>query len=185
MAYPIFPLERLERYLTGSRGSWVLPAVTRIHLPSRSLLPVKNLTTSATMASGSGNLPFPVPQAKSPVSGSMNIYPRFARHAMFSWKMGFSYMFTFIEGANITGDLVDMTTVVRMSSAIPALIFPITFAVAGAIKIKSAHCARLICLTPTTFLSGNISVTTSFSERVSSVRGVTNFWALSVITTIT
>ncbi len=47
--------------------------------------------------------------------------------------MGFSYMWTFIDGAISTGAVVASRIVVRRSSAIPEAILPMMLAVAGAI----------------------------------------------------
>ena len=75
---------------------------------------------------------------------------------------GFSYIFVFIAGAITTGALVAMTVVESMSSAIPFAIFPITFAVAGAIKKISAFFAKDICSISQFVTGSNISTATGF-----------------------
>ena len=94
----------------------------------------------------SANFPFPSsPQARTPDAGSINSYPNFFNLFIFSWTIGFSYIFVFIAGAKITLALVAIMVVDNMSSAIPFAIFPIIFAVAGATKKTSALFAKEIC----------------------------------------
>ena len=73
IAYPIFPLDRLPIYLTGSIFSCVPPAVTRTVLPTNLPVPSRECNSSVnqlTMSSGDGSLPTPVtPQASQPASG--------------------------------------------------------------------------------------------------------------------
>ena len=56
-------------------------------------------------------------------------------------------MFTFMAGQMRIRDLTAINTVVRRSSAIPLAIFPITFAVAGAITARSGRSAKEMCST--------------------------------------
>ena len=69
-------------------------------------------------------------------------------------------MLVFIAGAISTFPVVAITVVVNISSAIPFATFPITLAVAGAIKNTSAFFANDICSTSQVFGSSNISLTT-------------------------
>jgi len=68
---------------------------------------------------------------------------------IFSFKIGFSYMFTFIAKAKNTGFLTETAEriVVSISSAIPFATLPIILYVAGAIKTISAQSASEICST--------------------------------------
>lgn len=67
MAIPIFPLERLPIYLTGSMGSIVPPAVTRTVLPSRSRRGYSASMTACSMTEGAASRPSPTsPQASIP-----------------------------------------------------------------------------------------------------------------------
>ncbi len=59
--------------------------------------------------------------------------------------MGFSYISLSIAGAIRTGHLAERTIVVKTSSPTPAAIFPIIFAVAGAIRNRSADFTSSIC----------------------------------------
>ena len=60
-----------------------------------------------------------MPQARSPVPGSMTRTPRWRRISRFAWVAGCCHMFTFIAGATSTGAVVARYMVVRKSSAIP------------------------------------------------------------------
>ncbi len=67
-----------------------------------------------------------------------------------------------------------MTTVDSMSSAMPPRIFPMMFAVAGAIRRRWARCAREMCPISDSEIRLNRSMTTGFLESVWRVRGVMN-----------
>src|SRR5699024_6451486 len=97
--------------------------------------------------------------------------------------MGFSYILTFMAGANTIFAFDAIIVVVSMSSAIPDATFPMTLAVAGAISIMSAFSARATC--PTFHASGvaKVSVTTGFFDRVRNVSGLTNSQAFFVMMT--
>ena len=104
---------------------------------------------------------------------------------MFLWVIGFLYILVFIAGEIITGHVAAITVVVSMSSAIPALIFPITFAVAGAIINISANFASETCSTLNSKLRSNVSTMHRFPVSVSNVIGLIKFVAFSVIITYT
>ena len=161
IAYPILPLDLFVKYLTGSILSIVGPAVIIIFLPTKSFSYCSKLTTLSTITSGDASFPLPVsPHASLPLSGSTKLYPYSFNVDIFLCIIGFSYMFVFIAGAISTLAFVAATVVVSISSQIPFAIFPITFAVDGATKNKSAFFARDICSTSHVFGSWNISLTT-------------------------
>ena len=91
-------------------------------------------------------------------------------------------MFTFMAGQMRIGDLTAINTVVRRSSAIPLAIFPITFAVAGAMTARSGRSAKEMCSTDGKCRSAHISSWTGFPLKVARVMGVTKFVAARVIT---
>ncbi len=69
MANPIFPEEWLETKRTGSMGSTVGPAVTRIRSSARSL-GVRTISRASRISSGAAILPRPTtPHASSPGTG--------------------------------------------------------------------------------------------------------------------
>ncbi len=73
--------------------------------------------------------------------------------------MEFSNICTFIEGAIYIGHVAGRTVVVTISSAIPPASFPITLAVAGAIRMRSAPEPRDTC--------GTITSSSGFSSKTS------------------
>ena len=160
---PILPDERFPIYLTGSIGSSVPPAVTIIFFPLKIVFPTKNFSISAKISIGSGKRPFPiVPQAKFPDAGSKISTPRAFNIAKFACVAGFSYIFVFIDGQSKIFLSKAKIVVVSKSSAIPCAIFAKKLAVAGAITIKSAKFAKLICATLKFAASANISTDTAF-----------------------
>ena len=64
-----------------------------------------------------------------------------------------------------------ITVVVSISSAIPDASFPITFALAGAIKTTFAFCAAETCSTLYSKFLSNVSIRHLCFDNVSSVRG--------------
>ena len=135
MAYPIFPLDLLPIYLTGSIFSCVPPAVTRTVLPANLPVPSRECNSSVnqlTISSGAGSLPTPVtPQASQPASGCIIWYPKDDKSFKFLCTIGLLNISVFIAGHKNLGAGVAIIVVVSISSAIPARILPITLAVAG------------------------------------------------------
>ena len=104
---------------------------------------------------------------------------------MLSLTTGFSYILVFIAGATIFVHLQARTVVVSISSAIPLAIFPITLAVAGAIKTTSASFASEICFTSNSKSRSKVSTRHLLEVSVSNTIGLMNFVAFSVIITRT
>jgi len=75
-------------------------------------------------------------------------------------------MFTFMAGQMRTGALVAMTVVVSRSSAIPPAILPITLAVAGASRTRSALSASDTCPISHSPVSWKVSTATALPVRV-------------------
>ena len=175
MAKPCLPEERLAMTRTGSIGSWVGPAVTRMCLPFSATKSVRpepvegpscfapagdkgSPSTSSgrtergapicfNISTGSGSLPGPYsPHAIGPSSGSSTITPRARRVATLAWVASWSHMRTFIAGTATTGLSVASSKVVARSSAIPAAILASRSAVAGQTSTRSA--ARLNWMWP-------------------------------------
>ena len=93
-------------------------------------------------------------------------------------------MFTFMAGAMTSGAVVASAVVVSKSSARPLASFAITLAVHGAMRNKSASCAKEMWWMGSDGLSNNPTPTGScVSER--KVSGPTNSVACSVMTTFT
>ena len=89
----------------------------------------------------------------------------------------------FIAGATITGARVASTVVDSMSSAIPQAILARMFAVAGAMRNRSARLASAMCSTSHVAGRSNVSTATGWPESVSNVSGVTKRQAFFVMTT--
>ena len=81
--------------------------------------------------------------------------------------------------------MVASTVVESMSSAMPAAIFAMMFAVAGAITKTSASFASATCSTFQYSGARKVSVTTWFAESVWNVSGETNSVAFRVMITWT
>ena len=111
--------------------------------------------------------------------------PRSFKTARFFCVASSLYMTVFMAGQTIRMASVAIKDVVSISSATPPAIFAITLAVAGAMTYTPAHLASETCSTSKWGLGANISPMTAFFERVSNVRGDTNSFACSVITTFT
>ena len=84
----------------------------------------------------------------------------------------------------MTGQVTAKRVVVRALSAIPAASFAMVLAVAGAIMAASAFWASSMCFTEVS-VSKYRSDKTGFSDNTSKVVMPTNFFALSVIMTVT
>ena len=80
-------------------------------------------------------------------AGPTKCTPRAFSSRQFSWVISAVHMPVFIAGATSTGALVARTVVESMSSAMPFAILPMMFAVAGAIRNRSARLASAICST--------------------------------------
>ncbi len=136
------PLERLVRTRTGSIGSEVGPAVTRIFLPASGApeTPARASMMASKMAGGSARRPGPnSPQAIGPSSGPTKRTPSPCRVFRFRWVAAFSHIRTFIAGAISTGLSVASRVVEARSSARPLAALAIRSAVAGATTIRSAE----------------------------------------------
>ena len=94
-------------------------------------------------------------------------------------------MCTFMAGATTTGARVTSSTVVSRSSAIPCASLASRLAVAGAISIKSAVSASVMCPISDSWVRSNVSVETGLPDRVCKVSGVMNSCAFLVITPLT
>ena len=82
-----------------------------------------------------------------------------------------------MAGATSVLQVHAMTVVVSISSAIPFAIFPIAFAVAGAIKTKSASFASATCSTENSKFRSNVSIRHLLPVSVSKVVAVIKFVA--------
>ena len=102
---------------------------------------------------------------------------------MFATVAGLSHISVCMAGATTTGAVVVSTVAVRRSSAIPAAIFAIVFAVAGAMMTRSASWPMRTWLTWST--KSKTSVVTGRPESASKVGAPTNSRALGVGTTVT
>ena len=94
-------------------------------------------------------------------------------------------MLVFMAGAITFGALQARMVVVSMSSAMPAAIFPMTLAVAGATMKTSALAARDTCPTLNSKLRSKVSTMHLLPVSVSKVTGVINWQALRVMMTCT
>src|SRR5437016_620303 len=84
IANPMRPLERLPMYRTGSRSSYVGPAVTSTRRPRSGPSGRSTDSAAATISSGSARRPLPIhPHARYPSPGSTNRTPRAARVSRF------------------------------------------------------------------------------------------------------
>ena len=170
---------------TGSTASRVGPAVTSTRSPAISCGASARRTASNSTA-GAGSRPRPVsPQASRPLSGSSTVTPKRRSVSRLRCVMGLSYIPVFIAGATSLGQRAASSVVVSISSAIPAAIFAITFAVAGATMNTSAFFASDTCSTLYSKLRSNVSIATRLLTSVSKVSGVTNCAAFPVIMTCT
>ena len=111
--------------------------------------------------------------------------PYLERRSILCWVKGFSYMAVFMAGAMIFGALLASTVVVSMSSAMPWANFAITFAVAGAIIIRSAFLAKATCSTLNSKLRSKVSTIHLCPVRDSKVIGFIKLRAFSVMMTRT
>src|SRR3984957_7445136 len=175
MAYPCFPEDSLERYLTGSRGSWVGPAVTRAFNPLRGRSPKRFSRIAAQIRGGSVILPKPLsPQARSPSSGPMKETPLSLKRATLAFVAGCCHIATFIAGAIKRGAFVVRSVVEAKSSARPWATLAIISALAGATTTRSASRARRICPISISSVRENKSEYTGSPERAAQERGVIN-----------
>ena len=94
-------------------------------------------------------------------------------------------MLVFMAGAITFGALQARMVVVSMSSAMPAAIFPMTLAVAGATMKTSALAANDTCPTLNSKLRSKVSTMHLLPVSVSKVTGVINWQALRVMMTCT
>ena len=94
-------------------------------------------------------------------------------------------MFLFIAGAMTSGHVMLRTTVLRMSSAMPWAIFPMTFAVQGAMSITLALSDERDVPRACLFRPQRVIDDHRPSGKVLKVSGPTNSWAQAVITTVT
>src|SRR5580692_1683424 len=191
-AYPILPLDRLDRYRTGSIFSRVGPAVINTVSPTNSCDAPSASNVAATIASFSARRPGPVmPQARYPVPGSTILTPRFFRISRFACVAGLSHMLTFMAGATTTGAVVARNRVPRKSLAMPWANLARTSAVAGTTSSASIDCATAMCSTAESIFgcsaepAPNMSVMTFSPESAAKVRGRINSWAARVMTTCT
>ena len=127
-------------------ASCVGPAVMSTCLPAM-VLGVSAYSAAATRTSISCIRPLPVvPQANSPLAASsMVMLLQRDSSSMAFCVAGDSYMLVFIAGAITTGFRIAAKVVVSASSAMPLAILQSTFAVAGAMIIRSAHSGREMC----------------------------------------
>ena len=149
-------------------------------------LPESKSIAACAMTCTSSSLPAPLsPQARWPVAGATMRTPREASTERLCCVAGFSHMPVFMAGATSTGARVASTVVESMSSAIPQAILARMFAVAGAMRNKSARLASATCSTSHVAGRSNVSHATGWPERVSKVSGATKRPAFFVITTYT
>ena len=184
-ANPIFPELRFVRYRTGSIASRVGPAVTTTRRPA-SGPPGGAADKASTMSVGSSIRPAPVsPQAWSPSPGPRNVTPRAMSRSTLSRVAGFAHMTRFIAGARTTGASDARHSVVSRVSAIPAASRAIRSAVAGAMRMTSAHLASSMCPIAASASVSQRSVRTGRPDTAWKVSGVTKCVAASVMTTCT
>ena len=139
-----------------------------------------------TMSMGSAILPLPTsPQARRPSTESIMVTPRSFKMLIFCWTASLSYIFVFMAGQTTLGAFDAIYVVESISSAMPLANLPMTFAVAGATKNKSAFFARDTCFTSNSSTLLKVSVTTALFDKVSKERGAINSQALSVMMTST
>jgi len=103
---------------------------------------------------------------------------------MFLRTETFSYMFVFIDGQIMTGQVTARRKVLSASSAIPPASFPIIFAVAGATTTASASFAHSMCLIEELPPFSKRSVHTGLPERASNVSEPTKAEAFFVMMTL-
>ncbi len=104
---------------------------------------------------------------------------------MFLWSRGLRYMRSFMAGAIRSGQSIAIRADVKASSAMPAAILPMMFAVAGATRARSRPSVISMCPMVAWSLLENSSYRTGLRESVSKVSRDTNFSALAVIATRT
>ena len=145
-ATPCLPDEKLPINLAASIGSLVPPAVTTTRLPLSG--PPSEANDVSNISSGSASLPAPESSPVSrPTAGHTMVTPLLSRVSIFATVALFSHISVCIAGATTTGHVAAKTVVVSRSSAIPALIFAMKDAVAGATTIRSADLAKAMCFT--------------------------------------
>ena len=125
---------------TLSIGSRVPPAVTSTPTPDQ-VGGVSSASQTAISCAGSGSRPIPYSPCdpSSPSAGGMTVTPRLERSWRFAWVAGCRYMRLFIAGATATGHAAASAAVVSRLSAWPLASLAIVFALAGAIKNRSAR----------------------------------------------
>ena len=190
-ATPMRPLERLPMKRTGSMGSAVPPAVTRMRRPSRSRRrpPIGSTiasTTASRMAAGSARRPRPdAPDASSPTAGSTMRYPNPRSRSTLARVAGCAYISPSIAGATTTGARAARQVIVITSSASPPAMAASQRAVAGATTMASARSPAATWAMRWSGRSASGSRTTGRRLRVSNVRGPTKCVDASVMRTCT
>ena len=170
---------------TGSMASWVPPAVTITRSPPRGRPGRSSAHAAAAMSSTGASLPEPTsPQASRPLSGPTSSTPRPIRRATFSRVTSAVHMPVFMAGATRMGAFVASKVVDRRSSAMPAAIFAMTFAVAGATSTRSASWASEMWWIGSSGSSKSPMATRS-PVRARKVVGPTKRAACSVMRTLT
>ena len=159
------------------------PVVTRTRDPLSIPLP-RLRCTLARISSGSARRPIPESDpVRRPIAGSIISIPRCLRVLMFAIVAAFCHISVCIAGATSTGQVAASTVEVNKSSAIPAAIFAINDAVAGATTMQSAFFEIAMCLTCSTSVYRSGSTTsTGFFESASSVTFPMKRWAFMVVT---
>ncbi len=128
---------------TLSIGSRVPPAVTSARTPDH-VAGVSSDSHTASSSAGSGSRPMPYSpcEPSSPSDGGITLTPRAASCSRLAWVTGLEYMRLFIAGATATGHEAASAAVLRRLSACPWASLAIVFALAGAIRYRSARSTR-------------------------------------------
>ena len=159
------------------------PAVTSTFWPAKSRRGSNRPVISSSITSTAGSLPSPtVPQARCPQAGFKICQPRSAKTCRLCCVAALRYIFVFMAGAIMQGQVAASTVDVSASSAMPLAILAIMLAVAGTITSKSASAAVSICTIPQPGPVTNSSCTTAWPVRACSTTGEINSVACLVIT---
>ncbi len=146
-AMPCRPEEALPRKRTGSRASWVPPALTTTCRPARSRARTASTVAgsssseaaTAAMSKASGRRPGPVSvPVRRPEAGSMTRTPRSRSVATLACVAGCCHISVCMAGTIRTGQRAVSRTLVSRSSARPDAARASRSAVAGATTTRSA-----------------------------------------------
>ena len=174
MATPIFPVDGFDMNRTGSIHSRVGPPVTIAFLSFNcidcgpvNVFHVGELADSLVSAHHFARCRLD------------KVTPQYFSFSMFSLTAGCAYMFGFMAGAIMTGQVTERNVVESRSSAMPLANLPMMLAVAGATRKRDASVFSSIW--PISRRSREYcSLYTGLPDRVSSVSGDTRCRAFSV-----